>query len=133
MSNPWFRMYKEFALDPLIQSLAFEDQRHYVMLLCLKCDGLLDRQITQASKERIVLRSLGLDPITANEAKRRLLEVNLIDKNWQPLAWNKRQFISDHSTERVRKSRNNKKTGNRKETLQKQDCNLPDTDTDTEP
>lgn len=126
MNLPWFRMYESFAADPVIQSLAFEDQRHYVVILCLKCQGVLDRPITGTNRERVICRGLGLDPTTANEAKRRLMEVMLIDENWQPLGWSKRQFKSDDSTQRVRKYRKNKDAGNVTETLLKRDCNAPE-------
>jgi hypothetical protein len=132
MSLPWFRLYSEFAGDPLIQSLAFEDQRHFVVLLCLKCDGVLDRPMQGTTRERIICRGLGLDPMTASEAKRRLMEVGLIDKNWQPSAWDKRQFVSDVSTERTRKYRKNKKAGNVTEASPLRSGNAPDTDTDTD-
>jgi hypothetical protein len=132
MSLPWFRMYSEFAGDAVIQSLAFEDQRHFVVLLCLKCDGTLDRPMDDRVRDRIICRGLGLDPVTAAEAKRRLQEVGLIDVSWQPSGWRKRQFVSDKSTERVRKYRKNKETGNVPETFQKRSRNGPDTDTDTD-
>ena len=108
MSLPWFRFYSEFAGDPVVQSLAFEDQRHFVVLLCLKCNGTLDRNLPAARRDAIICRGLGLDPAAGAEAKRRLQEVGLIDKNWQPSAWDKRQFQSDHSVERVRKHRKTK-------------------------
>ena len=61
MSKPWFRMYHEFAGDPVIQALAFEDQRHFVMLLCLKCSGLLDRDFPSPDfRSRMIVRGLGL-------------------------------------------------------------------------
>ena len=112
MSNPWFRMYSEFATDPVVQSLAFEDQRHYLIILCLKCNGILDRKLTESNRKRIILRALGLDEQASEEAKRRLMEVEFIDATWQPTTWDKRQFKSDNSTERSRKSRNNNKSGN---------------------
>lgn len=132
MSNPWFRFYCEFAGDAVVQSLGFDDQRHYVILLCLKCDGTLDRKMDPKVRDRIICRGLGLDPVTANEAKRRLMEVRMIDENWQPCGWNKRQYVSDISTNRVRKHRKTKETGNVPETLQKRFGNGPDTDTDTD-
>src|SRR5688500_13730405 len=112
MSLPWFRMYAEWASDPVVQSLSFNDQRHHAVILCLKCNGNLDRDIADAQRERIVLRGLGLDSVSAGEVKRRLMEVGLIDDNWQPNGWEKRQFISDVSTKRVRNYRKNKQTGN---------------------
>ena len=127
---PWFRLYTEFASDPVTQSLAFEDQRHFIVLLCLKGNGTLDRPMKPESRDRIIYRGLGLDPNTAEEAKRRLMDAELIDAKWHPKAWNKRQFLSDHSTERVRKTRKNKETGNGNTPLLKQDCNAPRTDTE---
>jgi hypothetical protein len=119
-SLPWFRFYSEFAGDPVMQSLAFEDQRHFVMVLCLKCNGTLDRDLPAARRDIIICRGLGLDPATAAEVKRRLQEVDLIDKNWQPRSWDKRQYASDVSTKRVRKYRKDKDTGNVTPPLPKQ-------------
>lgn len=132
MSLPWFRMYASFMGDPVVQSLAFEDQRHYVIALCLKCDGVLDRKVTKSVRERLVARALGLDPPAAAEAKRRLMEVRLVTEDWQPRAWSRRQYKSDNSTERVRKYRKTKETGNVSVTFQKRFGNGPDTDTDPE-
>ena len=136
MSMPWLRLYTEFASDPVMQSLAFEDQRHFIILLCLKGNGTLDRPMKPAARDRIIYRGLGLDPNSAEEAKRRMMESEIIDAKWQPKAWDKRQFTRDHSTERVRKYRKNNETGNANSELQKRDCNSivtpPDTDTDTE-
>lgn len=129
---PWFRMYAEWASDPVVQSLSFDDQRHHAVLLCLKCNGTLDRDIADAQRERIILRGLGLDAVTASEVKRRLLEVGLIDDTWQPNGWDKRQFNSDISTKRVRKFRNSNKTRNVSETgtetLVNSSRNGPDTE-----
>lgn len=132
MSMPWFRLYAEFASDPVVQSLAFEDQRHFVVVLCLKCNGTLDRPMDERVRDRIIYRGLGLDPKTAEEAKRRLLEVGVIDEDWQPMGWEKRQFASDNSTQRVRNHRKNKEAGNVTETPAGCSGNGPDTDTDTD-
>ena len=103
---PWFRLYTEFASDPKTQILAFEDQRHFVMLLCLKGNGTLDANTPNDSyRERLIAKALGLDPLSATEAKRRLLDGGLIDSRWSPLKWEARQFPSDHSTPRVQKYR----------------------------
>jgi hypothetical protein len=118
MALSWFRMYAEWASDPVVQSLAFEDQRHHAVILCLKCNGTLDRDISPDHRERIIIRGLGLDTVTASEAKRRLMEVGLIDAEWHPKGWDKRQFTSDISTDRVRNYRKNKKAGNVSGTLQ---------------
>ena len=136
MTNPWFRLYHEFSKDPIIQCLAFEDQRHFVIVLCMKCDGTLDRKLSKTNRERIICRGLGLDPNSADEAKRRLMEMELIDKNWQPVGWETRQYESDNSTKRVRKHRKNKDSSNVTGALPKRDSAVsetpPDTDTDTD-
>lgn len=119
MNLPWFRLYTEFASDPKIQILAFEDQRHYVMLLCLKGNGTLDTcSDSELYRERLIARGLGLDPASASEAKRRLVEAQLIGSDWQPLKWAERQFRSDCSTPRVLKYREKQK-GNVTETFLK--------------
>lgn len=120
-------MYAEWASDPVVQSLSFDDQRHHAVLLCLKCNGTLDRKIAAAQRERIILRGLGLDAITAGEVRRRLLEVGLIDEDWQPNGWDKRQYNSDISTNRVRKYRNNNNSGNVSETESETKGNVSET------
>lgn len=140
MSMPWFRMYAEFAGDPVVQSLAFEDQRHYTMILCLKCNGTLDRELAPRIRESVICRGLGLDPNTAAEAKRRLMDVGLVDSGWQPIGWDKRQYASDVSTTRVRNYRKNKNTRNGIETFHetlhetppRRFGNGPDTDTEAD-
>jgi hypothetical protein len=104
---PWLRLYTEFASDPKIQMLAFEDQRHYVMLLCLKGNGTLDATVpSEGYRERLIAKGLGLDPTSASEAKRRLIEGGLIGADWHPLQWEVRQFKSDHdAAERKRNQR----------------------------
>lgn len=112
MAKPWFRLYSEFVSDPKIQLLAFEDQRHFIAVLCLKCSEVLDSTTpTKSYRERMVAKALGLDVASATEAKRRLMEVGLIDSDWQPVRWDSRQYQSDSSTERVRKLRM-KRSGN---------------------
>lgn len=107
----WFRMYADFALDPLVQMLSFEDQRHYVMALCMKCKGLLDKSYPSPEfRMRVIAATLGLDKLAASEANRRLREFNLVDEDWQPMAWEGRAYKSDHdAAERQRKSRENRK------------------------
>lgn len=123
MSLPWLRLYTEFASDPKIQILAFEDQRHFVMLLCLKGNGVLDADSpNDAYRERLIAKALGLDPASGMEGKRRLIEAGLINSDWQPLKWGQRQMVSDSSTERVRKFRE-KHEGNVSETLPKRRSN----------
>ena len=39
MSNPWFRLYSEFAIDAKMQMMSEAFQRRYIMLLCLRCSN----------------------------------------------------------------------------------------------
>lgn len=99
----WFRMYADAVDDEKLRLLAFEDRWHFVALLCLKANGTLDSPAPFL--ERRIAVKLGVQLRELEEIKRRLQEVALIDENWQPLAWSKRQFPSDSSAERTRKWR----------------------------
>lgn len=134
MSLPWFRMYAEAVDDEKLRLLAFEDRWHFVALLCLKAMGTLDSGAPLL--ERRIALKLGLShaPVTSNgcdshastpitELKRRLIDVGLIDRNWQPLKWGKRQFNSDHSAaERKRKQRDRELNRDSHMDVTPQDC-----------
>lgn len=105
---PWFRMYVDFLNDPKMIALAFEDQRHFIGVLALKCDGAIDDVADGDLLDRIVAQRLWIDHAVIRDVKRRLVAAGLIDANWQPLAWDKRQFVSDRdgtATERKRRER----------------------------
>lgn len=106
----WFRFYARFVTDPDVEELSFDDQRHYVFLLCLKCNGLLDKEFpTSEKRERAIARRLGLQGEAFQFAKERLVESGLVDENWQPRSWDALQFKSDSAAERMRKYRAKKK------------------------
>ncbi|WP_454826059.1 hypothetical protein [Paraburkholderia xenovorans] len=112
-------------------TLAFEDQRHFIGVLALKGDGTLDNQCAPELLNRIVAQRLWVDYAVIGEVKKRLAAVGLIDDNWQPLAWEKRQMRSDSSTDRVRAHREkSKRSGNGDGTLQQRSSNGLDTDTE---
>jgi len=128
MANPWFRLYSEFAHDPKIQMLSEAMQRRYVMLMCLRCSEVLE-----TLHETEIAFQLRLSTGELDETKELFISKNFIDKHWNLLNWDKRQFVSDSSTMRVAKHRNKKKqVSNVGETLQKLPSNAIDTDTDTE-
>ena len=128
MANPWFRLYSEFAHDPKVQMLSEAMQRRYVMLLCLRCSEVLE-----TLHETEIAFQLRLSTDELEETKQLFISKNFIDKHWNLLNWDKRQFVSDSSTMRVAKHRNKKKqVSNADETLQKRPSNAIDTDTDTE-
>ena len=138
MNMPWFRMYTDFLDDPKMVALAFEDQRHFIGVLALKSAGVLDTDCDPALLNRIVSQKLWIDFSLVNEVKNRLINAKLIDKNWQPVAWEKRQFKSDHDVtgaERQHKFRENKRNALRNgdsNALRNESVTLPETETETE-
>lgn len=126
MANPWFRLYSEFAHDPKVQMLSEAMQRRYVMLMCLRCSETLE-----TLHETEIAFQLRLSAEELDETKKLFISKNFIDKHWNLLNWDKRQFVSDSSTMRVAKHRNKKKQlSNADETLQKRPSNAIDTDAD---
>lgn len=98
ISMPWFRLYTDFIKDPKIIALSFEDQRHFVGVLILKSDGVLDQKCAPELMDKIVAQQLWIEWKIIHEVKTRLIKIGLIDENWQPLAWEKRQKISDRDS-----------------------------------
>lgn len=128
MSNSWFRMYHEFSTDPKIQMLSEVNQRRYVMILCLRCsnDHVTLHDVAVAFQLRIS-NDEWLD------TKKVLMSENLINDSNQPIAWEKRQYISDSSTARVRAHREKAKTSVKQPcNVTETKCNALDTDTDTD-
>lgn len=103
MANRWFRMHADAVDDGKLRLIAFEDRWHFVAILCLKAEGLLDTD--SANRDRLIAVKLGLTVREADEVRRRLCEVGLIEEDWQPIAWDKRQYLSDNSSDRVKKYR----------------------------
>jgi hypothetical protein len=128
MANPWFRLYSEFAHDPKIQMLSEAMQRRYVMLLCLRCSETLE-----TLHETEIAFQLRLSEKELEETKLLFISKKFIDRQWNLLNWDKRQFVSDSSTERVARHRQKKKqASNATETLQERPSNAIDTETDTD-
>lgn len=86
---PWFRMYADFLNDPKLISLAFEDQRHFIGVLALKCDGAIDDVADGDLLDRIVAQRLWIDHKEIQTVKATLRAAALIDGAWQPVEWEK--------------------------------------------
>ncbi len=129
MTNRWFRLYDELLDDPKVQSLSAEDFRSYINLLCLanRNDGRLPSIEAIAFALRIGC------PIACRSLIERLSTAGLIDtvrggpngSGIAPHAWEKRQYKSDGSTERVKRFRKRSKVVSSTVTE-----TGPDTDTD---
>jgi hypothetical protein len=118
-------LYAEFATDAKVQSLSEVMQRRYIMLLCLKCNdelpGLTDDEVACAMR---------ISEDEALQTKEKLTAKGLITETWEPTNWDKRQYVSDTSNERVKKYRDklssntDKDTDTEKKPLQKRKCNV---------
>ena len=135
MANQWFRMYSEFATDAKVQMMTEVMQRRYLMLMCLRCSNTL---VTLQDEEIAFQLRIGNEELS--ETKALFIKKGFIDSSWNLLNWEKRQFASDSSKERVAKHRALQKAkqsqvSNGDVTLQKPDANGLDTEqnrTDTE-
>lgn len=80
--------------------LSETDQRRFVMLLCLRCSN--DDVTLQDNQIAFQLR---ITPDEWKSSKSLFLQLKLIGEDNKPLNWDKRQFKSDHSGQRVEKHR----------------------------
>jgi hypothetical protein len=114
-------MYSEFATDPKVQMMPEVMQRRFVMALCLRCGN---GNVTLQDEE--VAFQLRISNEDWLETKAYLQSKGLLDCDGLPTNWDKRQYASDSSNERVKAYRDRKK----------QACNVtvttPETETETE-
>ena len=133
MSNPWFRMYSEFATDPKVQMLSEAMQRRLLMVMCMRCSNSL---VTLQEQE--IAFQLRITESELAETKVVFIAKGFVDSEWNVLNWEKRQFASDTSKARVAKHRLLQKekqntSSNGDVTLQKRNDNgLEQNRTDTE-
>ena len=113
MANSWFRFHNEFSSDPKVQMMSEVMQRRLVMVFCLRSGNVLET----LHETEIAFHLRISDPELA-ETKALFLAKEFIDEDWNVLNWNRRQYLSDSSTERVREYRQRMKQD---ETFQKHD------------
>lgn len=125
MANPWFRMYSEFAFDHKLQMMTEAEQRRFVMLLCLRCsNGDVTLHDTQIAFQ------LRISEQDWQATKSVFIAHKLIDSKNNVMNWDKRQFLSDSSRERVARyrERHRNASGN----ISNVTVTVQDTDTDTD-
>jgi len=105
MANQWFRLYGEFAYDPKVQMLSEVDQRRLIMLFCMKCNEY------ETLQDVAVAFHMRISVDEWQSTKNTFVGLGFISEDNELLNWDKRQFISDTSTARVRKHRMMKKIG----------------------
>lgn len=103
MSNPWFRFYSAALRNPKVAALSDRDFRLWVALLATSSEN--DGRLPPANELKHMLNAR-LDHLLAG--LERLIRAGLIDAlehGYTPHHWEKFQYKSDTSTERVRKHR----------------------------
>lgn len=128
-TNKWFRFYVDWLDNPKVQMLDATLQQRYIMLLCLRSMG----EIPGMDAKAIAWR-LRIDLSDFENSLKILKEKGLWTGKDIP-NWNKRQYVSDCSTERSRKHRatSKQRCSNGDATLQQRPQNqTQNTDTDTE-
>jgi hypothetical protein len=114
VSLPWFRMYSEFATDTKVQSMSEVLQRRLVMLFCLQCSGELEKL-----DDDELACALRIAPDELTKTMDVFKRKGFLGPDGKIAKWDKRQFKSDSSTERVRAHRATlqEQTGNGDETF----------------
>lgn len=92
------------------------------MIFCLRCSETLE-----TLQERSIAFQLRISNEELAESKALFIECGFIDEKWNVLNWEKRQYDSDCSTERVRRFRKQKKD----ETFQKRSALLQNVPNET--
>lgn len=145
MNNPWFRVYTELLSDRKIARAAAragiskcEMIGAWIGLLCLANESPVRGSLYVTLHERFsnadVTTELALHETTWEKVRFELTNMGMIEEIDGAICiknWNKRQYISDNSTERVQKHRE-KQTRNVSVTPAKRFSNAPDTDTESE-
>jgi len=103
MANQWFRLYSEFSTDQKVQMLSESDQRRLIMLFCFRCNG----SVTLQDDEVTFLLRISNEEWKVTKAL--FVAKGFINNDNELLNWDKRQFISDSSAERVARHRAKKK------------------------
>lgn len=106
--NTWFRLYNDVINDPKVQLLPKALRWAWIEMLCLasKNDGVLPpvEQIAFSVRASVNDAQADLDALILAG----LIDITP-DGRLTPHNWSDRQFVSDNSTERSRKHRENKK------------------------
>ena len=129
MSNPWFRLYSEFAHDPKVQMMSEAMQRRYVMLMCMRCSN-----VTASLRNEEIAFQLRISDAELIETKAFFIEKGFIDDAWNLVNWDKRQFASDRDSSGAKRQKEFRERQREKKsvTLRNAPITLPDTDTDTD-
>jgi len=89
---PWLCLHTDILEHPKIIPLNRVQRLHFIEVLIVKRRGLLDMafRCTQ-DRDSLMARMLSIGKKSCANLKKRLMEVELIDDDWQPLGWYERQ------------------------------------------
>ena len=121
MANPWFRLYSEHLNDPKVQNLSSDLFKIWINTLCLACNN--NGTLPNVSDCSFALRLPFHETKTAFHQLENLALLVTDGETFQVRNWNKRQYKSDTSTDRVKRWRKQKRNVT---------VTAPDTDTDTD-
>jgi hypothetical protein len=141
----WFRFYHEFVDDPKIAMMTDSDQLLWVKALCLASANEKNRGVIELSDEEICWK-IRITVESWKHAVDKFRAKGMLEhseQGYRIVNWDKRQFKSDSSAERVAKHRAEKKpkkttSKNKKqatgvtETQELQPCNVTVTPPDTD-
>src|SRR5262245_17883140 len=126
---PWCRLYTAMLDDDKMLLLCKADCYVFVQLMLLKCKGVLDSDAPM--RELRIARAARIPESEIHATMQRLIDVGLIDEQWHPRAWGKRQFASDATgADRTRKWR--KRHSDNGVTSRGDKSDAPDTETESE-
>jgi hypothetical protein len=136
MSLPWFRLYNETISDPKITTLSHEARWAWICCLCL-ASASAERGVLKIGNVPVTFRELsGIVSVTVDETRTivsQLMERGMLsqreDGAYVVDNWERRQYSSDSSTDRVRKFRQKNRAD---ETFQQRSCHVPETDQNTD-
>lgn len=130
----WFKLHNDIIHDPKLKVLAFEDRWHFVALMCLQNDGTLDEP--EDILPELIAQSLGIHGPDLDSLKERLIRVRLIDDDWRPRNWNRRQVSSDATNaerqKRYREKQRDRKLSNGSNAVTVTDRPLPEEEVEKE-
>lgn len=104
----WLRLYTEFSTDPKVQIMSEAMQRRLIMLFCIeRSNGIETFHVTD--RDDSLCFAMRISRESLDETKDEFLRRGFINSDWTLRNWNKRQYASDSSTERVKRHREAKK------------------------
>lgn len=106
----WCRLHSEFAHDVKVQSMSEAMQRRLVMLFCIQSDPGIET-FHETQRETLLACALRISLADLTATKEIFLSLGFINQDFTLRNWTERQYLSDTSTQRVRKFRARKASG----------------------